>query len=111
MGTWASDNFGNDGACDFRADVIDYLLNTAKAPEDFLEIDEVMAAVAIMVAICERCGVPGNLQEFDVESLRRSVVAVFDAEIDDYCPKPAHKRDRREVINRTFDELQLHLSA
>lgn len=111
MGTWASDNFGNDGACDYRASVADYLLSTAKPPADFLEIDEVMAAVAIILAICERYGAPGNLQNFDVESLRHSVIAVYDAEIDDYSPDPDHKRHRREVINRTFDELQVCLSA
>lgn len=106
MGTWASDNFGNDGACDFRASVVNDLLNTAKPPADLLEIEEVMAAVAIVIAICERCGVPGNLLDFDVDYLRCKVLAIYDAEIDEYDPDPDYKRDRREVISRTFDELK-----
>lgn len=26
MGTWASNNFGNDGACDFRDELVDQIL-------------------------------------------------------------------------------------
>lgn len=106
MGTWSSDNFGNDGACDYLAEVVDYLLQTLKPPIDFLEIDEVMASAEMLLAICQRCGVAGQLRDLNVDSLKEKVFEVYDTEIDDYHPEPNHKRDRREIINRTFEELK-----
>lgn len=111
MGTWASDNFGNDGACDYRATVIDLLLKTFKQPGDFFDIDEVMAAGAMILAICDRCGVPGGLLDFDFDNLQTSVLRVYDAEIDNYSRNTDYKRDRREVIVQTFDDLKAHINA
>lgn len=111
MGTWASDNFGNDGACDYRAEVVDYLLQTLKSPIDFLEIDEVMASAEMLLAICQRCGVAGQLHDFDVAGLKADVLRVYDAEIDDYSPDPDHKKNRRDVLMRTFEELKHSLTV
>lgn len=111
MGTWASDNFGNDGACDYRATVVDLLLKTFKQPGDLFDIDEVMAAGAMILAICDRCGVPGGLLDFDLDTLQTSVLRVYDAEIDDYARNPDYKRDRREVIVQTFNELKVRINS
>lgn len=111
MGTWASNNFGNDGACDYLAGVFDFLLKDFRQPADLLEIDEVMAAAAIILAICERFGIPGKLIGFDIDTLKHGVLRIYDAEIDDYCLDPDYKRERREVICRTFNELQICLKS
>ena len=106
MGTWASYNLGNDGACDFRDDVVQHILKTAIPPKDALEIDEVMSAVEIVLAIWQRCGVSGTVCEFDAQALREKVLEVFDAESPDYYADPAYRRERRAVIVRTFEEFQ-----
>jgi hypothetical protein len=106
MGTWSSDNLSNDGACDFRDGVVEDVLKTAIPPKDALEIDEVMAAIDILLAIWQRCGVSGSLCGFNTQELRQKVLQVFDAESADYYADPEYRRERRAVIERTFDELQ-----
>jgi hypothetical protein len=36
---------------------------------------------------------------------------VYDAEIDDYARNPDYKRDRREVIVQTFNELKVRINS
>ena len=110
MGTWASANLGNDGACDYRDGVVEHVLKTAIPPKDALEIDEVMAAIDIVLAIWQRCGVSGSLYDFDTQAIRLKVLEVFDAESADYYPDPEYRRERRAVIVHTFDELQARQS-
>ena len=105
MGTWASNNLGNDGACDFRDGIVEHILKTAVPPKDALEIDEIMAAIDILLAISHRCGASGRLSNFDTHGLQGKVLEVFDVDGPNYYPDPEYRKERRAVIARTFDEL------
>jgi hypothetical protein len=68
------------------------------------DLDQILACVAIRVALVERCSAspPG---EEEAKALRAKALTIFDREIDDLAPVEGHKEARRKVIADTLDEL------
>ena len=103
MGTWAEGNFDNDSALDFVEEIADTVAKEIAEPDGVEDIELVMAAVAVQKALVEHCHAPPPEKSL-IESLKSSILKVYDREIDDLDPDPEYKGARRRVIEQTFDE-------
>jgi hypothetical protein len=104
MGAWASGNFDNDAALDFLSDVIKNVDQDLKPPEEVEEIDMLMAAVTIRKALVELCHANAPPRE-QIEELKDAVLQIYDDEIDGLEPDEEYKIERRQVIEKTFDDF------
>lgn len=104
MGVWAEGNFQNDEALDFVSDIADEVSNHMTPPAGFEELDRLMAAVAVLKALVENCRATCPTRA-DLAALKQQALRVYDAEIDEYEPKPDFKSGRRRVIEQTFDDF------
>jgi hypothetical protein len=104
MGTWSSENFGNDAALDLVCSVANNVKKELAAPSGVEDLELVMAAVAILKALIEHCHAP-RPDSSEIIALRDKVLAIYDAEIDELDPSPEFKAERRKVIEQTFDEF------
>jgi hypothetical protein len=75
-----------------------------KEPEFVEDVDLVMAAVAIRLALVRSCHASPP-KRTEIEKLRRSVLKIYDEQIDGLSPKPDYKKGRRSVIDRTFRDF------
>ncbi|WP_436530809.1 DUF4259 domain-containing protein [Actinoplanes sp. HUAS TT8] len=115
MGTWGSGNFDDDSAADHLSVLTARLVR---------EVEEAMAGDPVELEPDEYWGVavPCNLEILHllasrpwagvvlpeagtVEGWKRTFMAVWEASIDGLEPGPEHKVRRREVLERTFDQL------
>ena len=104
MGTWAEGNFDNDSALDLVADIADEVAKEMTPPEEVEDIDLVMGAVAIRMALVQHCHAP-RPNAAEIASLKLAVLSVYDEQIDGLEPEPEFKINRRQVISDTFDEF------
>jgi hypothetical protein len=113
MGVWGVGNFQSDAALDYLGtDIVDPLVaklqevvdNPRRAEPDERTSAEVMVAVEVLCALCERCRAvppePGL-----VEECRAAYLRVWDGYIDKLDPSPEFKEERRRVIESSFAEL------
>jgi hypothetical protein len=113
MGTFAEDNFGNDGAREYLACLTARLVATISeivADETRLELDEdgetlLMPSVEILALLCERYDSQPPRPE-TVRQWARKYLDVYDRTIDSLRPKPGYKAARRKVIDKTFRWLE-----
>ena len=108
-----TDNFAHDGATDYLAMLAAKLVATIAeivADDDRMDLDEdgesmLMPSVEILAMLCERYGAvppkPVKVRQWSAKYL-----AVYDAVIDSFNPKPEYKTCRRKVIDKTFRWLQ-----
>jgi hypothetical protein len=126
MGTWGPGNFENDAAADHLIGLCSPLLTeierTMEEPSS-LVLDEddavvVMANLEIIACLSEHLGrydhsklgkilYPCVLPSPKViVNWRQAYLALWDAHIDELEPKPEYKKQRREVIAKTFDRVE-----
>lgn len=104
MGSWASGNFENDAALDLLSDVVKNLDQELTAPDEVEDIDMLMGAVAIRKALVEH--LPANPPPREqIEELKEAVLQLYDDEIDSLEPEEEYKAERRQVIEKTFDDF------
>jgi hypothetical protein len=111
MGTWGPGNFQNDGALDWLAEVVDELEETVLSRIDTpaADIDEegeshLMPAVELLATLADRHGAipphPDVVSAWAANYLQR-----YDGRIDALAPSADYKKERRDVIEATFDRL------
>ncbi|MGC5343574.1 DUF4259 domain-containing protein [Streptomyces sp. DT24] len=115
MGTWGSGNFDNDTAADHLSGVIARLVGevTEAMADDpvTLEADEywgnaVPCHLELLYVLYRAGHTSPHLPRPDViEGWKKDFMAVWEKTIDGLEPSPAFKRERRSVLNRTFDQL------
>ncbi len=113
MGTFAADNFGNDGARDYLAGLTARLVATISeimADESRLALDEdgetmLIPSVEILALLCERYDSHPPRPE-TVRQWAQKYLELFDRTIDSLHPKPGYKAARRKVIDKTFRWLE-----
>lgn len=112
MGTWGPGNFDDDTAADGLSIIVGEL--TEKLREEFegttnLEPDEwggpmVPAWLEILVLFKEQEWVGSDLPPSStIAEWKRTYLEVWDGYIDELEPAPDYKRDRRAVLEKTFD--------
>jgi hypothetical protein len=104
MGTWGSGNFAGDAALDFVESIAAEVDKELVPPEDFGDIEIIMAAVATRVVLIEHCNA-NPPERIAVETLRDSVLEMYDEEIEGRDSDPEYLAERRRVIEQTFDAL------
>ncbi len=112
MGTWSADNFGNDGALDYLGDIINGLekkiediFNSGTAADlDECGESELIPSVAIISILCENCNGAPPTQE-KIKQWRGRYLLIFDKQIDLLGPDKNYKKERRQVIEDTFNKL------
>jgi hypothetical protein len=112
MGTWGPGNFDSDMALDFINEQVDHYVRLIEAifdDEQRFLLDEdaeamILPSIEILLLLCGEChGVlPTSL---DVAAWTARYLAMYDDQIDGLEPGPDFKRQRRTVIEETFDEL------
>jgi hypothetical protein len=104
MGTWGSGNFAGDAALDFVESIAAEVDKELVPPEDFGDIEIIMAAVATRIVLIDHCNA-SRPDRGEVETLRDRVLEVYDEEIEGLDPDPEYLIERRRVIEQTFDAL------
>ncbi|MGY0465699.1 DUF4259 domain-containing protein [Kitasatospora sp. cg17-2] len=115
MGTWGSGNFESDTALDHLSAVVGRLVEEvaeAMAGDPVgLEPDEywgvaVPCQLELLHVLARSGHASGELPEAEVvEGWKETFMAVWERTIDGLEPKPEYKKQRREVLIRTFDQL------
>lgn len=112
MGTWGSDNFGNDHALDYLATICQPLVDKLSAIVEnpsLAEADEdgwveCMVAVEILTLLGKYYS-SASLNTQLVATCRDIVLAEWLATIDDLDPDPDYRAERPLVIKQSFDKL------
>ncbi|MFJ4793667.1 DUF4259 domain-containing protein [Kitasatospora purpeofusca] len=115
MGTWGSGNFESDTALDHLSAVVGRLVEEvaeAMAGDPVgLEPDEywgvaVPCQLELLHVLAQAGHAGGELPEAEVvEGWKETFMAVWEHSINGLEPKPEYKKQRREVLIRTFDHL------
>ncbi|MFD9066210.1 DUF4259 domain-containing protein [Kitasatospora purpeofusca] len=115
MGTWGSGNFESDTALDHLSAVVGRLVEEvaeAMAGDPVgLEPDEywgvaVPCQLELLHVLARSGHAGGELPAAEVvEGWKETFMAVWERSIDGLEPKPEYKKQRREVLIRTFDQL------
>jgi hypothetical protein len=118
MTAWGPGNFQNDDALDFIHEEMDRRVAAIEAifaDSQRFELDdtgdaegELIPRVAILALLCDHSG--GLLDStVDVGAWTAQYVEMYDDNIDNLQPRGDYKRQRRAVIEATFDKLiRLH---
>lgn len=113
MGLWGADNLECDGALDYLAtEIVNPLVeklrsvtvNPGLAEPDEPTSSEIMVAAEVLCLLCERCNAVPPAPTV-VQQCRDTYLRVWDGYIDKLMPKPDYKRERRRVIEATFQRL------
>ena len=114
MGTFGSGNFDSDYSADYLSEVTSKIVADIKtAMEDPSELEpdeiggvEVPCSIELLVLIAKQEWMGTVLPEVEtIKQWRKTFMEVWERCIDDLDPKPDHKANRRQVLERTFDEL------
>jgi hypothetical protein len=115
MGTWGSGNFDDDTAADHLADLTSRLVEEvteAMAGDSVgIEPDEYWGVVVpcnleLLHLVASRGYVGANLPAPEtVAAWKEKFLGVWDGAIDGLEPTPEFRRERREVLVRTFDQV------
>ena len=102
MGSWGPGLFENDAALDLVGDVLEVAESEIKAfctaeDPDVEGFQEILAAVAIHLVLCEKCEATAPELELS-QRLREKVLSLYDQQIDELQPNEDYKRARRAVI-------------
>lgn len=111
MGSWGPGNFQNDGALDWLAEVVDDLEETvlSRIESSTADIDEegeshVMPAIELLATLADRHGaIPPHPDV--VSSWAANYLGRYDGKIDAIAPSEDYKKQRRAVIEATFERL------
>ncbi len=116
MGTWGSGNFENDAELDFINKQVDHYVGLIEAifgDTERFRLDEdaesmLMPCIELLLLVCTHCH--GVLPKaLSVSTWKVRYLAMYDKQIDRLEPRSDFKRQRRSIINDTFDKLlQLH---
>lgn len=115
MGTWGSGNLDNDYAWDELADRTDKLLRTimrrakrkASREGDEYDYTTLFVEFEILFALEAKGLLTGRFPDpSDVDKLKLSFIADWDAYIDGLSPTAEHKSERRKTILATFDKFK-----
>ena len=113
MSAWGPSNIENDAAHDFVNEQIDRYVSHIEdifGNEGRFLLDEdaegmLMPSVEIVSLLCEHCH--GVLPEkLEVATWKARYLAMYDDQIDGLEPRDEYKRQRRAVIEATFDRLR-----
>lgn len=115
MGTWGAGNFDSDTAADHLGEVTGRLvreITDAMAGDPVeLEADEywgvaVPCNVELLAMLAEQRWVGVTLpDEATARAWKAKLISAWETSIDGLDPSDAHRRDRRDVLERTFDRL------
>jgi hypothetical protein len=113
MGTFAEDNFGNDGALEYLAMVTARLVATITevlADDERAQLDEdgesmLMPSVELLALLCERYDIP-TPKPATVRQWHEQYLDIYDSSIDRLKRKAGFKTARRKVIDHTFRWLE-----
>lgn len=108
MGTMGSDILDSDEASDVWATLVADLVDEVRAPlETTIEIEDLDGPLAIVhaLAILGTHGRRLSLARADAEGWRESVLAAYDAQIDDLAPSARFRDERREALVDLFARL------
>ncbi len=109
MGSWGTGVFENDYAQEVLEEAWEL---TDREISGFLEsdrvgiedLDQVIACVAIENALSEGCG--GSRRELDVAlALQKKVLAIFDAEAEEFSRRPSWPSERRTVLAAALERM------
>jgi hypothetical protein len=109
MGTFGPGNFENDAALDMRGAVC-HVVETElggflRAEEsDVEELEEIVACVAIKIALIEQCGL-GPPSRDEAVALRTKILDLFDRDFEQLEPAEGFAEERRQVIAETLDKF------
>lgn len=114
MGTWGPGNFENDGACDYRDQLLYQLIDKIEEcfqSEDGYALDEggeseLMPSIEILALLCEYCNAHPPKEE-TVTSWKERYLTLYDEDIESLAPDPRYRAARRKVIEVTFQRLEL----
>ncbi|MBI4750570.1 MAG: hypothetical protein HY774_18965 [Acidobacteria bacterium] len=130
MGSFGSGIFDNDSALDVRRDVLDYILAAIKEfieGDDFgvEDVDSTMGYIAMLTAVLEtsQCseikpgdprllvflksmGQGGGPTTHEVTRWKKTILQVYDDEIDELRPDPDYKVEYRANIVAAFSKLE-----
>lgn len=112
MSAWGANTFQNDAALDFINEEIDRHISAIEdvfADEDRFALDEgaegeLMPRVEILLLLCEHCG-RALPEKLDPATWKARYLAMYDEQIDGLEPSEELKRQRRAIIEATFDRL------
>jgi hypothetical protein len=113
MGVWGAENFRNDAALNFLASAVEVPMtdqlrriveNPALADPEEEASFEVMAAVEVLAVLCENINAHPPPTQL-VEDCRDLCLRGWDLGIDKLNPDPEYKKERRAVIEATFERL------
>ncbi|WP_406110641.1 DUF4259 domain-containing protein [Kitasatospora purpeofusca] len=115
MGTWGSGNFESDTALDHLSAVVGRLVEEVAEAMDGdpvgIEPDEywgeaVPCQLELLHVLAQAGHATEGLPKAEViEGWKETFMAVWERSIDGLEPKPRYKKERREVLIRTFDQL------
>src|SRR5262245_49720138 len=110
MGEMATDNFDNDEAVEYLAEIVELLserIDEILADKKRRRLDDqgegrLMPSVELIALLCERYdGTPPK--EKTVHKWRERYLKVYDEQIDDLAAPPGFKEARRKAIEKTFE--------
>lgn len=115
MGTWGKGNFDSDTAADhlgiLMQRLVDEVGQAMSGPSVEIEPDEywgtaVPCNLEILHLLAQQRWVGVTLPDTDtLEGWKAKFLEVWDEEIDNLGPSRSFKKERREVLVRTFDQL------
>jgi hypothetical protein len=118
MGTWSHGNFDDDTSADHLSELTGKLvkeIRDAMRNPDEIQPDEywgcaVPCNIEILTLISAQKWVGTILPTHDEATQWKSTfMQVWDACIDDLDPKPEYKIQRRAVLEKTFNDLLMHI--
>jgi hypothetical protein len=111
MGTWGPGIFQSDAALDTVSSVLDGTTRAISAflesdPPDVEDLDIVIAAVAIHIALHDHCHARPPDEHVLTVILKDKVLRTYDEQIDGLAPTQDFKRQRRAEIEAILDRYE-----
>jgi hypothetical protein len=115
MGSWGSGNFDNDSACDYLDSIKFQLIR--KIEEGFISVEaadfaddyehEIMASVDILSLLTEQYyGHRPGIEAQVVQAWKSQFLSIYDQNSEDEEVPLEYHRERRKVIEDTFNKLE-----
>ena len=116
MGTWGPGNFDKDSAGEFLDGLYDELIRIVRAciesnrvhqPDWFFEVygePRMMPTIDVIMALVNKYDIAPNVTIEEVTRWKNTYLTIYDKVIDNYA-KTEHKKARREIIEKTFNDL------